>query len=242
MTARQVLRDPGPRHRAVHGRPDPDRQSLRGAPSGITLESEPLRVYPQRGGGPDSTLAAQLLGFVNREGDGQYGVEQQYQEILGGVAARHRLGPRRERPGGARHGRGRSRAGAAGEDLSLTIDAGLQLAVEQELLAAWIADKAKSVSAVVMDPYTGEIYAQATYPSYDANEYGPIAAKDPDRFIDPIVSSVYEPGSVFKMMTATAALEAQDGRTRDEDQRRRHAPLDGAGPRSTTPTAGPRAG
>ncbi len=98
-------------------------------------------------------------------------------------------------------------AGAAGEDLSLTIDAGLQLAVEQELLAAWIADKAKSVSAVVMDPYTGEIYAEATYPSYDANEYGSIAAKDPDRFIDPIVSSVYEPGSVFKMMTATAALE-----------------------------------
>lgn len=173
---------------------------------GITLESEPLRVYPQRGGGPDSTLAAQLLGFVNREGDGQYGVEQRYQEILAGsprVTVSDRDASGQAVPGTAEV----QWAGAAGEDLSLTIDAGLQLAVEQELLAAWIADKAKSVSAVVMDPYTGEIYAQATYPSYDANQYGSIAAKDPDRFIDPIVSSVYEPGSVFKMMTATAALE-----------------------------------
>jgi cell division protein FtsI/penicillin-binding protein 2 len=59
----------------------------------------------------------------------------------------------------------------------------------------------------VLDPYTGEVYAEATYPSYDANDYKAIASADPSRFIDPIVSSVYEPGSVFKMMTATAALE-----------------------------------
>lgn len=180
--------------------------SRSGSLLGVTLESEPLRVYPQRGGGPDSTLAAQLLGFVNREGDGQYGVEQQYQEVLAGsprVTVSDRDASGQAVPGTAEV----QWAGAAGEDLSLTIDAGLQLAVEQELLAAWIADKAKSVSAVVMDPYTGEIYAEATYPSYDANDYGAIASKEPDRFIDPIVSSVYEPGSVFKMMTATAALE-----------------------------------
>lgn len=175
---------------------------------GITLESEPLRVYPQAGGGPDSTLAAHLLGFVNREGDGQYGVEQQYQEILAGsprVTVADRDASGQAVPGTAVV----QRAGAAGEDLSLTIDAGLQLAVEQELLAAWIADKAKSVSAVVMDPYSGEIYAEATYPSYDANDYAAIAAKDPSRFMDPVVSSVYEPGSVLKMMTASAALEAK---------------------------------
>src|SRR6478752_7677097 len=51
---------------------------------GLSLESEPERVYPQAGGGPKSTLAAHLLGFVNREGGGQYGVEQQYQSTLGG--------------------------------------------------------------------------------------------------------------------------------------------------------------
>ena len=99
-----------------------------------------------------------------------------------------------------------SQPGTPGTDLTLTIDAGLQLRVEQELLAAWVADKAKRVSAVVMDPYTGEVYAMATYPSYDGNDYKAIAATEPSRFIDPIVSAVYEPGSVFKMMTAAAAL------------------------------------
>ena len=59
-----------------------------------------------------------------------------------------------------------------------------------------------------MDPYTGEVYAEATYPSYDANDYRTHRGSEaPNRFIDPIVSSVYEPGSVFKMMTAKAALE-----------------------------------
>jgi cell division protein FtsI/penicillin-binding protein 2 len=98
--------------------------------------------------------------------------------------------------------------GSIGEDIRLTIDASLQLAIEQELLAAWIADEAKSASAVVLDPYTGEVYAEATYPSYDANDYRAIARTAPGRFIDPVVSNVYEPGSVFKMMTAVTALEA----------------------------------
>ena len=93
-----------------------------------------------------------------------------------------------------------------GQDLTLTLDASLQVAVEQELLAAWIADRAKRVSAVVMDPYSGEVVAYASYPSYDANDFQAIAATTPERFVDPIVSTVYEPGSVFKMLTATAAI------------------------------------
>jgi cell division protein FtsI/penicillin-binding protein 2 len=171
----------------------------------ISLEPEPERVYPQVGGGPDSSLAAHLLGFVNREGGGQYGVEQQYQSTLAGeprivVADRDASGQPILDDAAV------TQAGEPGTDLTLTIDAGLQLRVEQELLAAWIADKAKSVSAVVMDPYSGEVYAMATYPSYDGNDYKAIAASDPSRFIDPVVASVYEPGSVFKMMTAAAAL------------------------------------
>jgi cell division protein FtsI/penicillin-binding protein 2 len=172
---------------------------------GLSLEDEPVRVYPQAGGGPGSTLAAHLLGFVNRAGGGQYGVEQSYQSALAGE-------PRvvtADRDAGGQpilDGATVTQQGQPGADLTLTIDAGLQLRVEQELLAAWVADKAKAASAVVMDPYTGEIYAMATYPSYDANDYQAIAASDPSRFLDPIVSSVYEPGSVFKMMTAAAAL------------------------------------
>jgi cell division protein FtsI (penicillin-binding protein 3) len=173
---------------------------------GLSLEAEPQRVYPQAGGGPHSTLAAQLLGFVNRDGTGQYGVEQSYQSTLAGQP--RILTATRDANGRAMLDDAQVvQPGVLGEDLRLTIDAGLQLSVEQELLAAYIADGAKSVSAVVMDPYTGEVYAEASYPSYDANQYQAVAAKNPGRFIDPLVSTVYEPGSVFKFMTATAALE-----------------------------------
>ena len=172
---------------------------------GLSLEPEPERVYPHAGGGRGSSLAAHLLGFVNREGTGQYGVEQSYQAALAGeprvvVAERDASGLAMLDEATV------TTAGQPGTDLRLTIDAGLQLRVEQELLAAWIADRATRASAVVMDPYTGEIYAMATYPSYDGNDYKAIAATDPERFLDPVVSTVYEPGSVFKMMTAAAAL------------------------------------
>src|SRR4051812_3110494 len=171
----------------------------------LSLEPEPERVYPQSGGGPHSTLAAHLLGFVNRDGTGQYGVEQQYQGQLGGEP-RVVLAERDASGMAILDDATVSQPGTPGTDLTLTIDAGLQLKIEQELLAAWVADKAKRVSAVVLDPYTGEVYATATYPSYDGNDYKAIAATAPSRFIDPIVSAVYEPGSVFKMMTAAAAL------------------------------------
>jgi len=174
---------------------------------GISLEPEPARIYPLAGGAPGTTLASHLLGFVNREGQGQYGVEDKYQAQLGGqprvvVAERDANGDpipdsiSIESPG------------VPGADLRLTLDAELQLQLEQELLAATVADRAKSASAVVMDPATGEIYAEATYPSYDANDYRQIATTDPGRFVDPVVSSVYEPGSVFKMFTALSAYEA----------------------------------
>jgi len=81
--------------------------------------------------------------------------------------------------------------------------------VEQEVMSARIANHAKSVSAVVMDPWTGEIYAEASYPSYDANDYATIANDDPSVFVDPNVSHVYEPGSVFKMLTVLAGLETK---------------------------------
>ncbi|HEY0444293.1 MAG TPA: penicillin-binding transpeptidase domain-containing protein, partial [Candidatus Limnocylindrales bacterium] len=74
-------------------------------------------------------------------------------------------------------------------------------------------------SAVVMDPYTGAVYAEGTYPSYDGNDYRAIASSDAGRFVDPIVSEVYEPGSVFKMLTAIAGFESGtvDMKTRIKD-------------------------
>ena len=173
--------------------------------AGLILEPEQERLYPQPGGGPETTLSAHLLGFVNREGTGQYGVEQYYDDELSGIP--RLVAAQRDASGNPVPDSSTVlQPGSSGQDVLVTIDAALQVAVEQELLAAWIADRAKRVSAVVMDPYSGEVYAYASYPSYDANDYQAIAATDPSVFVDPIVSTVYEPGSVFKMMTAVAAL------------------------------------
>jgi Cell division protein FtsI/penicillin-binding protein 2 len=90
----------------------------------IALEPEPERVYPQAGGGPDSTLAAHLLGFVNRDNVGQYGVEQQYQQTLAGI-------PRTMVAQRDVNGRPMAETsvveapGTIGEDIRLTIDASL---------------------------------------------------------------------------------------------------------------------
>jgi cell division protein FtsI/penicillin-binding protein 2 len=174
--------------------------------TGISFESDSARSYPQAGGSPKSTLAAQLIGFVNRDGAGQYGVEQYYQDVLAGQPKV--VEADRDSNGQPMLETERTvEPGVPGEDIRLTIDAGLQLAVEQEVMAARIANHSKSVSAVVMDPWTGEIYADASYPSYDANDYATIANDDPSVFVDPNVSHVYEPGSVFKMLTVLAGLE-----------------------------------
>jgi cell division protein FtsI (penicillin-binding protein 3) len=175
--------------------------------SGLILEPEEVRQYPQPGGGPSTTLAAHLLGFVNRAGAGQYGVEQFYQLALAGAPTT--VAAQKDASGNLIPDTSTvMEKGYPGQDVTLTLDASLQMAVEQELLSAWIADRAKRVSAVVMDPYSGEVYAYASYPSYDANAYQQLAGTDPGVFVDPIVSTVYEPGSVMKLATAAAALQA----------------------------------
>jgi cell division protein FtsI/penicillin-binding protein 2 len=171
----------------------------------ITLEPTPVRVYPQAGGAPHTSLAAQLLGFVNASGVGQYGLEQQYNTILAGRPQLVSVDPNTPGPAGERI----VDVGAPGQDIRTTIDAGLQLKVEQEVFATWLADRAKTVSAIVMDPKTGDVLAEASYPSYDANLYSEVASQNPSLFMDPIISEVYEPGSIFKMLTASAALQTK---------------------------------
>lgn len=169
----------------------------------LALEPQPLRIYPDPGGAPGTSLASQLLGFVNGQGQGQYGVEQRYQSALSG---------RPEETRGLVDIAGRPlvdaqtviEAGQAGADLRLTIDAGLQLQLEKELYAARVADGATSASAVILSPVDGSVLAWASVPGYDANAYASVASSDPGRFVDPIVSQVYEPGSVMKMFVAAA--------------------------------------
>jgi cell division protein FtsI/penicillin-binding protein 2 len=177
-----------------------------GTLAGITVEPEAVRVYPQAGGAAGTTLAAHLLGFVNRDGDGQYGIEERYQSDLAGTP--RELLAERDVVGRPITDTAQVMSpGVSGSDIRLTIDTDLQLAAEQEVLAAYTADEAVSVSAIVMDPSNGAILAEASYPSYDANDYKTVATEDPKAFVDPIVSQVYEPGSVFKMFTALAGLE-----------------------------------
>ncbi len=165
-----------------------------GALAALSLEPRPVRFYPNPGASPGTTLASQLLGFVTEDGEGQYGVEQRNQELLAGrsgvtAAVDDVLLP------------------ASGASLHLTIDASLQLRVEKELHAAWVANRAQAASAVVIDPYTGAILAWASVPGYDANAYGATAGTQPELFLDPLASQLYEPGSVMKMFTAATALE-----------------------------------
>ena len=156
-----------------------------------------MREYPRPGGQAEASLANQLLGFVDGSGRGTYGIEAAYDDRLSGVeepiaslAGAEPLGVVSELP-----------------PLRLTIDAKLQRQLEKELFTTQLATRAKSVSAVVMDPHTGAILASASVPGYDANDFATVATSSPQRFRDRIVSDFYEPGSVMKIFTATAALD-----------------------------------
>ena len=173
----------------------------------LDLIPQPYRIYPDPGGAPDTTLANQLLGFVNASGQGQYGIEQYYQDELAGRA---------EVIDGSKDVNGQPMQGAqsvvdagqAGADLQLTLDASLQLQVEKELYAAMVADGAASASAVVMDPTTGAVLAWASVPGCDENDYEAVANTDAGRFVDPVLSTIYEPGSVMKMFVAAAGYSS----------------------------------
>ena len=139
-------------------------------------------------------------------GQGQYGVEQFYQDQLAGmprvVAAQ------------------KDAAGNPVPDSSTVLDAGLpgpgpdadhrrRRSRSRSSRSCWPRGSPTAPSASRPWSWTrtaARSCAYASYPSYDANDYQAIAAATPERFIDPIVSTVYEPGSVFKMLTATAAL------------------------------------
>ncbi len=179
-----------------------------GSLRGLTLIPHAVRFYPNPGGQPDTTLASQLLGFVRTsDGTGHYGVEQYYDAVLSGKPRRVAVARAGTRP--LESSELVLDPGEDGKDVRLSIDATLQLQLEKELYLAWTADRAQRVSALVMDPDSGEILAWASVPGYDANDIAGVFATDPSLFQDPIASQVYEPGSVMKMLTAVAALEAK---------------------------------
>src|SRR5256714_7129113 len=170
---------------------------------GVGLQEEPQRSsLPGTSSG--STLAANLLGFVDWNGDGNYGLEANYEKTLGGtpgfISSYRDLANREIVLGTHTH-----QDPVNGQELVLSLDANIQYAAEQALADGVKKDNAESGSVLIMDPTTGGIVASADYPSYNANDFN---HTDPALFKDNVVGSVYEPGSVMKVVTLSGAMNA----------------------------------
>lgn len=166
--------------------------------SGITVEPSPHRFYPE------GSLAAHALGFVNAAGQGFYGVEGFYNDLLEGEEGV--LHGERD-PWGEIIPIGESQwqPPREGRSLVLTLDRTIQFMVEQELAAAVERYQAQSGTIIVMDPNTGAILATASYPTYNPNTFYEV--EDEHLFTDPASGDHYEPGSVFKIITLAAGLD-----------------------------------
>ncbi len=153
---------------------------------------------------PSGSLAAQVLGWVNVDGVGGAGVEQQYDAVLRGQPGSVLLeeDPSGRPLPGSRRSLERPRPGS---DIVLTIDQPLQYQAEQALAAAVRQFHAKGGAIIVQVPATGEILAMGNVPAFDPNQYG---SSKPEARVNRAVADAYEPGSVNKTITAAAALQA----------------------------------
>ncbi len=156
------------------------------------------RAYPQ---GP---LAAHIIGFSNYRLEGVYGVEASYDEWLrstGKWLSGKLPGKSQPMPEDWKL----YLPSPSGHDLVLNLDAPLQHVVEARLAETMAYYGAESGSVILMDPRTGGILAQANQPTFDLNDY---SAVTDDTWINSSVSTIYEPGSVFKLVTLAAALDS----------------------------------
>lgn len=144
---------------------------------------------------PRGTLAGQVLGFVNIDGVGAGGIEFSQNERLA----------------------------AGGKPLRLTIDNGVQAAVEAELAASAAADGFEGAAVILLEAHTGEVRAMASWPPFNPNRASDIAMDDPSR-MNRATGALYELGSVFKPLTVAAALEA--GAIRPTDMFDVHDPIE----------------
>jgi cell division protein FtsI (penicillin-binding protein 3) len=164
---------------------------------GIYFLEESKRYYPLR------STAAQVLGYVGTDNQGLAGLEAGYDRVVAGRPGRRTV-LRDARSGMAMPPGLPSAAPEAGADLHLTLDAEIQSIAEEELGAAVERLRARSGSAVVLDPASGAVLALASWPGFDPNRF---QDADEEAWRDRPVADAYEPGSTFKMVTAAAALE-----------------------------------
>src|SRR5437660_3280292 len=170
---------------------------------GIYSRKEPKRYYP------NDSLAAHVLGFVGTDEIGLSGVEQYYNEKIRGEAGKVYLERDRER----RAFESYEVQSHPGQTVVLTIDQTIQYRTEQALSAAVERAHAKSGTAIVMDPRTGEILALANAPSFDPNQSQKYPA---EARVNGALQTIYEPGSTFKIVAYSAAIEK--GLVKPEDK------------------------
>jgi cell division protein FtsI (penicillin-binding protein 3) len=170
--------------------------------AGIGKVAETQRSYVD-GGVPGTSLAANLLGFANDDGKGNYGIEGFHNQDLAGQAGfENTVRDLANRPI-VLSDRAR-RDPVNGMTLQLSLDSTIQVVAERALADGVQKYQAQSGSLVIMEPSTGRIVAWADVPSYNANEF---ATTPTAQFMDPIVSGLYEPGSVMKVVTLASALD-----------------------------------
>jgi cell division protein FtsI (penicillin-binding protein 3) len=161
---------------------------------GVDFEPADRRHYPLRG------LAAHVLGGLSLTEDNKNGVELRYDDVLKGKEGEKVVF---KVSGGRDYQTQVIQSPVPGRDLVLTIDATIQYYAEKELARAVAEHDAVCGTVIVMEPFSGEILALASFPSYDVNDFpGP-----KDAWMNRAVQLSYEPGSTFKIVTAAAARE-----------------------------------
>lgn len=167
--------------------------------AGVWLQSDTKRVYPE------GTLASTVLGFVNADGVGQYGVEGAMNEKLTGVNGLLRTVKDVNNVALSIGGDNIKVPAEDGENIVLTIDRNLQYKVEKILEQQAEELGFKNISALVMDPRTGKVLAMANLPGYDPADFGNVMSAED--YINHVVEDPYEPASVCKTFTFAAGLE-----------------------------------
>jgi cell division protein FtsI/penicillin-binding protein 2 len=165
---------------------------------GVGMKNQDYRTYPEGG------LAAQTLGFVNNDGEGQYGIEGALNAELKGSPGT--LNAKTDTNGvPIATTDNLSKSPVNGNDLVLTLDRNIQAQAEKFLKDGVENVKAESGSVIVLDPKSGAVKAMANYPSFDPNSYTTV--KDYHTFENATVSNAFEPGSGFKVFTMAAGLD-----------------------------------
>lgn len=166
---------------------------------GVGVRDTSYRAYP------DGQLASQLLGFVNGEGEGKYGIEEALNKELSGMPGELKAITDAQGVPLPANKDNLITQPIAGKQIVLTLNIGLQEQVEDILKRQVESTHAKSGSVVVMDPSTGAIKAMANYPTYDPGQYNKVT--DTNLFNNNAVSNPIEVGSIMKPLTAAAALD-----------------------------------